>query len=39
MSGTLTTLKKELLSYAVSPVSWIIAVLFYLVRGLSLIHI
>ena len=36
MSGTLTTLKKELLSYAVSPVSWIIAVLFYLVRGFEL---
>lgn len=36
MSGTLTTLKKELLSYAVSPVSWIIAVLFYLIRGFEL---
>lgn len=33
MRGAVTTLKKELLSYAVSPVSWIIAVLFYLVRG------
>lgn len=33
MRGAITTLKKELLSYAVSPVSWIIAVLFYLVRG------
>jgi len=33
MRGALTTIKKELLSYAVSPVSWIIAVLFYLVRG------
>jgi ABC-2 type transport system permease protein len=33
MRGAITTIKKELLSYAVSPVSWIIAVLFYLVRG------
>ena len=33
MKGAVTTIKKELLSYAVSPVSWIIAVLFYLVRG------
>jgi ABC-2 type transport system permease protein len=33
MRGAITTLKKELLSYAVSPVSWIIAVLFYLWRG------
>ena len=33
MRGAVTTIKKELLSYAVSPVSWIIAVLFYLVRG------
>ena len=33
MRGAITTLKKELLSYAVSPVSWIIAVLLYLVRG------
>lgn len=33
MRGALTTIKKELLSYAVSPVSWIIAVLFYLLRG------
>jgi len=39
MSGTLTTLKKELLSYAVSPVSWLIAVLFYLVRGFELVTI
>ena len=36
MSGAITTLKKELLSYAVSPVSWIIAVLFYFVRGFEL---
>ena len=34
--GAITTLKKELLSYAVSPVSWVIAVLFYLVRGFEL---
>lgn len=33
MRGAITTLKKELLSYAVSPVSWIIAFLFYLIRG------
>lgn len=33
MRGALTTLKKELLSYAVSPVSWVIAVMFYLIRG------
>ncbi|MFT4513548.1 MAG: ABC-2 type transport system permease protein [Planctomycetota bacterium] len=33
MRGAVTTLKKELLSYAVSPVSWIIAFLFYLIRG------
>ena len=37
--GAYTTLKKELLSYAVSPVSWIIAVLFYLVRGFELASI
>ncbi|HEB52876.1 MAG TPA: hypothetical protein ENI87_06450 [bacterium] len=36
MNGALVTLKKELLSYAVSPVSWIIAVLFYFVRGFEL---
>ena len=39
MKGAYTTLKKELLSYAVSPVSWIIAVLFYLVRGFELASI
>ena len=39
MSGAVTTLKKELLSYAVSPVSWLIAVLFYLVRGFELASI
>lgn len=33
MSGLVTQLKKELLSHAVSPVSWIIAVLFYVFRG------
>lgn len=33
MNGALVTFKKELLSYLVSPVSWIIAVVFYLWRG------
>ncbi len=33
MNGTLVTLKKELMSYFYSPVSYLIAVLFYLWRG------
>lgn len=36
MSGFATILKKELLSYWVSPVSWLVGVVFYLVRGLEL---
>jgi ABC-2 type transport system permease protein len=36
MSGFVVTLRKELLSYFVSPVSWIIAVVFYLWRGFEL---
>lgn len=33
MNGLVVTVKKELLSYACSPVSYLIAVLFYLWRG------
>lgn len=33
MSGFLVVFKKELMSYCISPVSWIIAVIFYVVRG------
>ncbi|HEU4418704.1 MAG TPA: ABC transporter permease [Planctomycetota bacterium] len=33
MRGAFVTFKKELLSYCVSPVSWVIAVVFYLLRG------
>ncbi len=33
MRGAIVTLQKELLSYSCSPVSYLIAVLFYLVRG------
>jgi ABC-2 type transport system permease protein len=33
MNGAWVTFKKELLSYCTSPVSWIIAVIFYLWRG------
>lgn len=33
MNGALVTFRKELLSYFVSPVSWVIAVVFYLWRG------
>lgn len=33
MNGALVTFRKELLSYCVSPVSWVIAVVFYLWRG------
>lgn len=33
MNGAWVTFKKELLSYVVSPVGWIIAVVFYLWRG------
>ncbi|MCU0866272.1 MAG: ABC transporter permease [Planctomycetes bacterium] len=33
MNGALVTFRKELLSYCVSPVSWLIGVLFYLWRG------
>ena len=36
MKGTWTTFRKELLSYFVSPVSWVIAVVFYLWRGLEI---
>lgn len=41
MNVVLTTLKKELMSYFFSPVAYVIAVLFYLFRGLeisSLVH-
>ncbi len=33
MNGAWVTFKKELLSYLVSPVGWVIAVVFYLWRG------
>jgi ABC-2 type transport system permease protein len=33
MRGAWVTFRKELLSYCVSPVSWLIAVLFYVLRG------
>ena len=36
MRGAWVTFKKELLSYCVSPVSWVIAVVFYLWRGFEL---
>lgn len=36
MNGALVTFKKELLSYFVSPVSWIVAILFYWWRGFEL---
>lgn len=36
MTGALVTFRKELLSYCISPVSWLIAVLFYLWRGFEL---
>lgn len=36
MNGALVTFKKELLSYLVSPVSWVILVIFYLWRGYEL---
>ena len=39
MNGFLVTFKKELLSYCVSPVSWIIAVVFYLWRGFELVSL
>lgn len=35
MNGVLVTVKKELMSYFYSPVSYLIAVLFYLWRGLE----
>lgn len=35
MRGAYVTFKKELLSYFVSPVSWVIAVVFYLWRGVE----
>ncbi|MCA8977638.1 MAG: ABC transporter permease [Planctomycetes bacterium] len=41
MNGAYITFRKELLSYFVSPVSWVIAVVFYLWRGFelsSLVH-
>ena len=36
LQGAWVTFRKELLSYCVSPVSWLIAVLFYLWRGFEL---
>ncbi len=36
MNGALVTFRKELLSYCVSPVNWVIAVVFYLLRGYEL---
>ncbi|MCA8951215.1 MAG: ABC transporter permease subunit [Planctomycetes bacterium] len=36
MKGALVTFRKELLSYFVSPVSWVILVVFYLWRGYEL---
>lgn len=36
MNGAFVTFKKEILSYLVSPVSWVIAVIFYLWRGYEL---
>jgi ABC-2 type transport system permease protein len=36
MNGALVTFRKELFSYCVSPVSWLIAVKFYLMRGYEL---
>jgi len=36
VNGALVTFRKELFSYCVSPVSWLIAVLFYLWRGFEL---
>ncbi|MBM4060356.1 MAG: hypothetical protein FJ265_04550 [Planctomycetes bacterium] len=36
MRGACTVFQKELLSYFVSPVSWIVAVVFYLWRGYEL---
>lgn len=39
MRGAWTTFKKELLSYACSPVSYLIAVLFYLWRGIETVSV
>lgn len=36
MNGALVTFRKELFSYCVSPVSWVIAFVFYLWRGFEL---
>lgn len=36
MNGALVTFRKELLSYFVSPVSWVILVVFYAWRGIEL---
>jgi ABC-2 type transport system permease protein len=36
VNATLVTFKRELFAYFVSPVSWIVAVLFYLWRGFDL---
>lgn len=36
MNGAWVTFRKEMLSYCVSPVSWMIAVVFYLLRGFEL---
>ncbi len=36
MNGAWVTFRKELLSYFVSPVSWVIAVLFYFWRGFDI---
>jgi ABC-2 type transport system permease protein len=39
VNATIVTLKRELFAYFVSPVSWIVAVLFYLWRGFDLYRI
>ena len=36
MNGALVTFRKELFSYCISPVSWVIAFVFYLWRGFEL---
>lgn len=36
MNGLVVTFRRELLAYAVSPVSWIVAILFYWWRGFEL---
>jgi ABC-2 type transport system permease protein len=39
MNGALVVFKKELLSYCISPVSWLIGFLFYLVRGFEVVGV